>query len=66
MDLKKIREENGLTQIDMAKRVGVSIITYRNWEYGGTKPNEDNAAALGKVIKEIEQRGPDNGRRKLD
>lgn len=31
-ELKEIRRQSGLTQIDAAERLGVSINTYRNWE----------------------------------
>lgn len=32
--LKRIREEKGISVKDMAKKVGASISTYREWEYG--------------------------------
>ena len=50
MNLKSLREEKGLTQIDMAIMVGVSLSSFRMWEKGVTKPNEINAAKLKKVL----------------
>ena len=35
--LRRIREEAGLTQIDMAARMGLKLPTYQSYEYGRTK-----------------------------
>ena len=51
LDIKKLRTEKNLTQIKLAKAVGVSITTIRLWEEGVTTPNGENyiklCAALG-------------------
>ena len=50
MDFKKTREHLGLTQVDVSKAVGVSVVSYRLWENGGGKPNEKNLKKLKKVL----------------
>lgn len=55
MNLKEIRKENGLTQIDMAKRLKVSLNAYILWERGGNNPNEDNQHKIDQLIKELKQ-----------
>ncbi len=40
--LKEKRIEKGLSQIDCAKKLGVSVITYQYWERGGCVPKEEN------------------------
>lgn len=37
LELKKIRKELGLTQAELAKKVGVSLRGYQNWESGDRK-----------------------------
>lgn len=56
-DLEKTRKERGLSQIEVAKKIGVSANTYRNWEYGANEPNEKN------LIKLIEVLGKESGDR---
>ncbi len=51
-DLKKTRQELGMTQVEVARKVGVSLSTYLLWERGAGKPNEDNAKKLEKVLKQ--------------
>jgi len=46
MDFKRERIKIGLTQIDVAKEIGVSLAAYRLWELGGGKPNEQNMLKL--------------------
>jgi|AntRauTorckE6833_2_1112554.scaffolds.fasta_scaffold105619_2 DNA-binding XRE family transcriptional regulator len=41
-ELKKYREENKKTQIDMAKYFEVALSTYQMWEKGVATPNEKN------------------------
>ena len=40
----------GLTQIEVAIAVGVSVPAYRLWEAGGTKPTPDNEVKLKEVL----------------
>ena len=49
-NLLKKRTELGLTQIDVAIAVGVSLASYRMWEKGVTKPTEENLAKLKNVL----------------
>lgn len=49
-DLEKARKEKGLSQIEVAKKIGVSANTYRNWEYGANEPNEENLIKLLRVF----------------
>lgn len=37
--LKTLREKNGLTQIDVANKIGCTVKTYRSWEKGVTAPD---------------------------
>ena len=37
--IKKCREQNGLTQIELAKLVGISPMTIRRWEWGERNPD---------------------------
>lgn len=39
MDLKKLRAELKLSQVEMAKKIGVALSTYRYWEYGQHMPS---------------------------
>ena len=38
LDIKKIRTDLGLTQVEFAKRLGISMRTVQNWESGGAIP----------------------------
>lgn len=49
-DMKKRRQELGLTQIEVAIAVGVSVPAYRLWEAGGTRPTPDNEVKLKEVL----------------
>ncbi|MBT7630932.1 MAG: helix-turn-helix transcriptional regulator [Desulfobacula sp.] len=51
MDFKKAREKLGMTQIDVSKAVGVSVVSYRLWEQGGGKPTPENLKKLKKVLR---------------
>lgn len=55
MDLKKIRIENGLSQNQFAKTIGVPRSTYQMWEYGKRKPKKQNLILVKKAIKKINQ-----------
>ena len=45
------RRELGLTQIEVAVAVGVSVGGYRLWEAGGMKPTPENEDKLRQVLK---------------
>lgn len=51
-ELQQKRKELGLTQIEAAKRIGVSVNAYRNWEYGGARPTPENMDKLKAVFDE--------------
>ncbi len=36
--LRQLREESGLTQMEVATRLGVTITTVYNWERGASEP----------------------------
>jgi DNA-binding XRE family transcriptional regulator len=50
INLKEFRKENGLTQADMARKLDISIGTYRNWEMEVINPNEENKKKLEELI----------------
>ena len=50
MKLKEQRIKKGMTQIDAAIAIGVSLSSYRMWELGVTKPNETNMQKLIEVF----------------
>lgn len=43
IDIKKIRKDLGLTQVEMAKKLGVDTKTVQNWEYGSNIPKSKHA-----------------------
>jgi len=49
--LKDDRLKKSLSQIELAKLVGVTANTYRNWEYGANNPSEENMKKLEKILK---------------
>lgn len=54
-NLKELRKKFGLTQIEMAKKVGVSMLTWRLWEMGAASPKKENVKKLEKAIKELQK-----------
>jgi transcriptional regulator with XRE-family HTH domain len=50
MNIKKLRKEKNMTQIELAAKVGVSLTTIRNWEYGASTPNEENMKKLEEIL----------------
>ena len=49
-NLKELRVERGLTQADVARKVGVSLTAYLVWERGVGNPNEENMQKLKEVL----------------
>lgn len=50
MNLKDIRLDRGMTQVGVAKKVGVSLSAYRLWEQGVGRPTTDNLYLLKGVL----------------
>lgn len=50
MDIKKLREAAGLTQVEVAVKVGCSLSSFRLWEAGVTTPNDENMKMLKEVL----------------
>jgi len=48
--IKKWRLEQGLFQVDLAKRIGVSEMTIVNWEKRRTKPVKKSLEKLEKIL----------------
>lgn len=48
--LKKVREKNGFTQADVAKRAGISVRYYQRVEAGNSKPTVDVALRIASIF----------------
>ncbi|WP_416236250.1 helix-turn-helix domain-containing protein [Spirulina sp. CCNP1310] len=48
--LKSLREHSGLTQRQVAERLGLSLGAIQKWEQNGGYPSLENAARLAKVL----------------
>ena len=46
-----LREDIGLTQIELAKTLGISTVTISDWESGKAIPRLENALALAELFK---------------
>lgn len=44
-----LREENNLSKTAVAKKLGLSVQRYANWEYGTREPDLENLAAIAKL-----------------
>lgn len=51
INLKKIRLGLGMTHLQVALAVGVSVNSYASWEKGVTTPSPENMKKLKKVLK---------------
>ena len=49
MDIKKLRSKKNLTQVELAKLIGVSSQTVKLWEWGDMSPNEENMKKLEEI-----------------
>jgi transcriptional regulator with XRE-family HTH domain len=49
--LRNARIERGMTQAEVARQVGVSVVSIYLWETGKTRPQAANLRALCKVLK---------------
>lgn len=48
--LKKLRKDAGLTQVDVANKLGISQPAYASWERGIKKPTQENLVKLSKIL----------------
>jgi len=51
MKIKQLRESKGLTQVQLAKIIGVTSASIARWEKGQTKPRAGHLKALQKALK---------------
>ena len=49
-EMRRTRIALKMTQIDVARAVGVSVPAYRLWEAGETRPTIDNKSKLRQVL----------------
>lgn len=49
-EIKKTREDLGMTQAQVSRAVGVGLSTYRYWECGGGTPKPVNMKKLKEVL----------------
>lgn len=50
MNYKELRKKQKLTQIQVASKVGVSLMTYQLWERGAMNPKPENLEKLKLVL----------------
>ena len=48
--LKDLRKQAGLTQVDVAERLGISQPAYASWERGAKKPTQENLVKIAQVL----------------
>ena len=48
--LKDLRKQAGLTQVDVAERLGISQPAYASWERGTKKPTQENLVKIAQVL----------------
>ena len=49
-NIRQLRKKAGLTQIELAEKLGVSIATLRRWEAGETSPNGTRMMELAELL----------------
>lgn len=50
MRIKELRERAGLTRIQLADHLGVSVVAVRKWDLGMAKPNADKLPVLADLL----------------
>ena len=48
--LKELRKQAHLTQVELAKRLGIGQSSYADWERGKKKPTQDNLVKISQVL----------------
>ena len=59
-DLRGRRKSLGVSQMELARLVGVSLLTIQTWERGVSEPRPENREKLEQVLSELE------GKRKVN
>ena len=50
LKLRFYRKQAGITQIDLAKKLGISIATLRRWEAGETSPTGTKISEIAEIL----------------
>ena len=48
--LKELRKQANLTQVELAKRLGIGQSSYADWERGKKKPTQENLVKISQVF----------------
>ena len=48
--LKNLRKQAGLTQVDVAEKLGISQPAYASWERGVKKPTQENLVKIAQIL----------------
>ena len=48
--LKELRKQAGLTQVDVAEKLGISQPAYASWERGVKKPTQENLVKIAQIL----------------
>ena len=48
--LKELRRQVGLTQVEVAEKLGISQPAYASWERGVKKPTQENLVKIAQVL----------------
>lgn len=48
--LKELRRQAGLTQVDVAEKLGISQPAYASWERGVKKPTQENLVKIAQIL----------------
>lgn len=62
--LRSIRQQLGLSQEELAQRLGVSFTSVNRWENGQTKPSKLARRQIEALCREIDSQTPIPGREK--
>lgn len=54
-ELKKRRKALGVSQMDLARLVGVSLLTIQTWERGAGEPKPENREKLEQILSSLEK-----------
>lgn len=48
--LKDLRKQAGITQVDVAEKLGISQPAYASWERGVKKPTQENLVKIAQIL----------------